>query len=148
LEAVTDSTTIMDVAMDASGNAFALMGQSGGAVGNGLVNRYTGAWSGATRMNTSNGGAIDFSLATTSSGDAFVSWAESPRVWSRRFTGGAWADPAMIATATNSAGSTRIGCDDSGRALAIWTDALGVAGSVMASELASPASRWTAAHPL
>jgi hypothetical protein len=150
LESETASTTIVDVGMDASGNAFVLMGPSLSPDGNGLVNRYTGSWAGATRMNTGNGGAYDLALATSPAGDAFVTWAQGPQqVLARRFTGGAWMSPAMLTSNATSAQNTMVGCDASGRALAVWLDyASGTAGNVMASELAAPGNQWTSAHPI
>jgi len=124
------------IGVDAEGTALVAFEQSDryGQQASVVVNRYDGAWSGATAVNT-NAGATSADLAVSRTGEAMLVWRQcSPcGIWGRRFESGAWQPAAMVAPQEDSVSSPRIALDDEGNAFALWIQNYAAVGSVYTS---------------
>ena len=114
------------VAVDASGNAFAVWYQNGTVGSDIWSNRYTAAthsWGTAALIETN---VIYAHIAVDSAGNALLVWNRYSgaigSVWAKRHTAGTgWSTAARIETGgTNSAGRPQIAIDANGNALAVW----------------------------
>jgi uncharacterized membrane-anchored protein len=122
------------VAMDGSGNAFAVWYQSDGTWNNIWSNRYdAGAgWGTARLIETDNAGNAWLpQVAVDASGDAFAVWYQSDgtrnNIWSNRYPAGTrWGTAELIETSdVSNAWSPQVGVDASGNAVAVWYQFLG-----------------------
>lgn len=117
------------IAVDASGNAFAIWEQSDGTRSNIWTNRYTvgTGWDVATLIETDNTGpARDPQIAFDASGNAIAIWEQYDgahyNIWTNRYTVGTGWDVATLIE-TNNTGDAwypQIALDSNGNAIAVW----------------------------
>ncbi len=118
------------IAIDASGNGWAVWSQSdGGTSRNIWLNRYTAGsgWGEAELIGDGNAGrALSPQIAVNASGDALVVWVQSDgtgssgnHIWARRHTNNQWGTAVAIEN-VGFVSSPRIVMDASGNAIAVW----------------------------
>jgi len=150
----TDNGSVgnQQVAMDGSGNAFAVWQQSDGTRYNIWANRYTpsGGWGTATLTETNNAGdATNPQVAMDSSGNTIAVWqqSESPTrrsVWANRYTpSGGWGTAALIETENSGDPfyTPSVAMDGSGNAVAVWTQHDGTYYNIMSNRY-TPSGGW------
>jgi len=125
------------IAMDSSGNAFALWAQNDGTRTNIWANRFNGiGWGVAGLIETDNAGsAFGPQIAFDSSGNAFAVWVQKGgtryNIQVNRFDGSSWGSAELIET--DNAGDTfrpQIVLDNSGTVIAVWEQYDGVRGNI------------------
>ncbi len=148
------------VAVDGSGNAFAVWSQSDGARTNILANRYVAGtgpgtgWGAAALVETNNsGGAIRPKVSVDASGNAIAVWSQSDgtryNIWANRYTAGAgWGAASLIETDdAGDAYSPQVAAYGNGSAIAVWYQHDGTRYNVLANGYAAGAG-WGAASLL
>ncbi len=134
------------VAMNASGQAFAVWQQDNGSVNNIWANGFNGgSWNGAALIQTDTASdARDPQIAITSDGKAMAVWAQFQatchKVWARRFDGSSWGAPQPMRPVDNDGGATtcdssppQVAVDANGRALAVWAELNGTLTTIWAN---------------
>jgi hypothetical protein len=122
-----------DLAIDASGNAFATWVQSGGQLRDVWANRFvaqSGTWAGPVRLDALDGITASPSVGAGGDRQAVVVWqqsAGSSRIFASRFDprAGTWGPPALLSVGDAEAESARVTVDAAGNALAIFTQLRG-----------------------
>ncbi len=134
------------LAMNASGEAFAVWQQDNSSVNNIWANRFTdGGWGAAGVIQTNPASdARDPQIAITPDGKAMAVWAQYQatchKVWARPFDGSLWgAAQAMRPEDNDSAGNTcdtsppQVAIDSNGRALIVWAELEGALSTIWAN---------------
>jgi hypothetical protein len=138
------------VAMDGSGNAFAVWQQSDGIRYNIWANRYTpsGGWGTGTLIETNNAGdATNPQVAMDSSGNAIAVWSQSDGTYynivANRYTpSGGWGTATLIETNNaGNAGSPQVAMDSSGNAVVLWAQSDGTRYNIWANRY-TPSGGW------
>ena len=141
------------IAMDTSGNAIAVWGQSDGIRSNVLANRYgagTG-WGTAVLLETDNAGSADPGpIVMDANGNAMVAWSQSDgartNVWANRYVAGTgWGTATLIET--DNAGNVdipSIGLSASGHAVAVWHQSDGTRTNIWANRYSAGTGWGTA----
>jgi hypothetical protein len=130
------------IAMDTSGNAIAVWGQSDGTLNNIWANRYVAGtgWGTAKLIEKGNAGdALYPQIAMDSSGNAFAMWMQSDgtryNVWRNRYVAGTgWGTAELIETDNSwDAGYAQVAMDSSGNAIAVWGQSDGIRMNIWAN---------------
>ena len=140
----TNSARAARVALDASGNAFAVWTQSFGGVANVMANRYAAGigWGTAVLIETDDAGpAFEPRLVVDGNGNATAVWSQRNiggftfNIWTNRFTAGTgWGTARMIDNDPSPASAPQIGVDANGNAVSVWQqDSGGVRPSIWAN---------------
>lgn len=118
------------LAMDASGNAFAVWTTAGSGSYSLLASRFTpasGAWAAPTTLVTISGSFLTApALAMNAAGDAAVVWARPDLVvqaWRWPAASGAWTGSAILQAGSNYSTSVDLALSSGGRAAATWVNA-------------------------
>ena len=127
------------IAFDDMGIAFAVWEQSDGTNRSIWVNHYNGtSWSTAVLIETEVGNATNPQVAVDSSGKALVVWKQHDgsyeRIWANRFNGTSWGTAALIeSNIGNAYYSPQVAVDNSGKAIAVWSQYSGTNPSIWAN---------------
>ncbi len=127
----TQSSNTVQIAMDNSGNAFAIWTQYDGSLGDNLwVNRFDGTSWGTSELIEAGsvGGGVDPQISFDNTGNALAVWSRSNNtariesVWASRFNGTDWSTPELIeADNAEDALNVSVAIDNSGSAFAVWS---------------------------
>jgi Bacterial Ig-like domain len=130
------------IAVDASGNIFAVWQENDGTRTNIWANRYavgTG-WGTAALIETNNaGGAYSPQIAVDANGNALAVWSQSDgtryNIWSNRYVAGTgWGTATLIETDNlGDANYPQVAVDVSGNALAVWEQSDGTRTNIWAN---------------
>jgi hypothetical protein len=98
------------------------------AAGNPLQESFTwdfntreGAWSEATRLDTSSGEANDGRVAVDADGSGIAVWEQGDDIWASRYAAGAgWGAAQVIDGNNREASSPELAMNEDGRAFAVW----------------------------
>ncbi|GBD97328.1 MAG TPA: choice-of-anchor D domain-containing protein [Nitrospirae bacterium] len=128
IETNTDDVDKPQVAMDGSGNAFAVWEQYDGTDWSIWANKYATAtgWATAVAIETGTGGAFSPEVAIDGSGNAIAVWRQYDgtlwNVWANRYTAGSgWGTAQLIETNNNGdAALPQIAMDGNGNATVVW----------------------------
>lgn len=130
IETATGNTGDVRVAMDPSGNATALWGNSDQALGTYdlWANRYTqGAWESSVLLEASNESLSEYSIGLSLNGEVRAIWSQqvtnsTQGVYTRQYVPGTgWATATTLTVTTDSAAYyPQVAGDADGNAIAIW----------------------------
>jgi hypothetical protein len=137
------------VAVDANGNAVAVWAQSDGTRFDIWSNRYapSSRWADARRIEANNSGdALRPQVGADADGNAVAVWQQFDGVtfdiWSSRYAGGSWGDPARIEDEDDGdASDPRVAVALDGSAVAVWQQFDGVNDDIWSNRY-MPSSGW------
>jgi Calcium-binding EGF domain len=140
------------VAMNATGVAFAVWEQSDGTRSNIWAARsLNGVWSAAVMIETDNAGSARLPYVTVdSAGNAIAVWFQNDgtrdRIWANRYSGTAWGSASIISTnSVGSADNARVAGDSNGNAMAAWEQTDATPNSNIWAARFTPGGGWAAA---
>lgn len=163
LEAIAFDASDPQLAMDATGNVFAVWTQRDGAAADSpysiWANRFDGAsgvWGGAKRLEANSSNSIDPKVATDASGTAVVVWEEiigtAPNrvfnVWTNRFDGTAWGTAELLEKQAGFAFEQSVAMDGKGNALATWMQTDGTRYNIWARHYNNTSHAWGEPTPV
>jgi hypothetical protein len=154
----TGTAEFPEVAVDSSGNAFAVWQQSNGSINLIWASRYEagGSWGTRTQIDTDNTyGASAPQIAFDDSGNAIAVWQQSDstrnNIWANRYqaSGDIWGTAELIETDnTNTATRPRIALDSSGNAIAVWQQSDGTSTNILANRYDVDGDSWDGAEEI
>lgn len=141
LETNASDATYPKVAMDTAGNAFAVWTQSDGTYQSIWTNRYVAGlgWGIATLIESNAGTAVSPQVAMDAAGNAMAVWRQTVvtgylRIWASRYQAGTgWSTPTIIETNATGGGQPEVAVDNSGNAVAVWTQSDGTRSNLWAN---------------
>lgn len=142
------------IAMDASGNAFAVWYQDVGAAFSIIANRYDAAsdsWGVATAVEVSIEPATNPRIGVGSSGNAVVVWRQfdgtTYNIWANSYDPQkmSWGTPELIELGAQTANAPELAVDSYGNAMAIWGQSDGATDNLWASRYIAQSQSWSPA---
>jgi hypothetical protein len=141
------------VAVDGSGNAIAVWRQSDGTLYNVWANRYdaaTGLWGTAELIETDDAGDAGYEprVAVDDSGNAIAVWSQADggtyNIWANCYNAatGLWGEAELIEDGAGPTSEARVGIDDSGNAIAVWSQADGGTYNIWANRYDAATGLW------
>src|SRR3989339_1744129 len=129
------------VAMDGSGNAFAVWFQSDGVNFNTWANKYNGtSWVGAELIEADDSGNVgNPKVAVNSGGNAIAVWTQNDgtrdNIYANKYNGTSWVGATLIETNNDGAASIpEVAIDTNGNAIAVWQQSDGVRTNIWANK--------------
>ena len=145
---------VLQVAVDANGNAFAVWQSSSGGHYRVLSARRPagGTWTSPVRVSAQGRDAFDPRLAVDRRGDAFAIWAsqDASHIYrvqvARRPAGGTWGNPKTLSAAGQHADRPQLAANANGTTVAVWRRSDGTNDRIQAARWAGGA--WSAPKTL
>lgn len=133
IDGATGDASNPQIAVNHTGDAFAIWHQTEGAVDNIWANRYdsaAGGWSGAVLLEAIGETAGEPQIAIDSAGNALAIWSQfntgTSLIFSRRYASGSWEAIEIVGNGSGNAFAPQIAFDDAGNAIAVWHQANGL----------------------
>ncbi|MGI9318418.1 MAG: Ig-like domain-containing protein, partial [bacterium] len=154
LNAIMGSAFNPQVAVDPDGNAVAVWRQLDGALNNMYANRYvagTDSWGAAMLIENNNSGNVNGipQVVVDSSGNANAVWWQSDgiqtNIYANRYVAGtdSWgASGVVVSDNLDNAQLPQIAIDDSGNAMAVWSQSDGIRDNIWASHYVAATDSW------
>jgi hypothetical protein len=148
----TSNAGAPSIALDSSGNVFAVWGQSDGVRSNIWANRYTASsrtWGSPTVIESGTGNARGATVVVSANGDALAVWYQHDgtreNVWSNAYSlsSNSWGTPTLVET--NNVGDARypgVAISDNGDALAVWSQSDGVRNNLWSNRYTAATGTW------
>jgi hypothetical protein len=164
IEDNAEDASTPQIAFDNSGNAIAVWSQNNGAdinpVNNIWANHFDGStaeWGAAELIEADAGDATSPQLAVDSSGNAIAVWSQGiglpsqTNIMSNRFDGTDWGTAELIETGAGNAASPQVAFDNSGNAIAVWSQSDGLLTpivDIMTNRFDSTTAEWGTAESI